>query len=326
MANNKVVYEREELMNIKEISKEIGLTRMTVHNDINSGLITPIKKTGRESLFLKEDVKKYKIKKGKEVRALTTISIVNHKGGVGKSTMGIHLAYFLAEQGEKVLFLDNDPQGNSSNFLLFGEERTNRMSQVYLEEKIERYMIDKTPHRNIDVISANTNLEEKYNDINNKKYAEDTLQRAFENSLEKLNNYDFILIDNHPDLKQLTFNSMVVANGVIVVAEARPFSVDSVEAIEDNLNYSGAKLLGILLNMYRTISNKSKDAENFYRDRFGDKVYKTVVPYWDGLSLGEIENGDFARNEVPYLDGKKKIKEIINKFGKETLKRCKTRL
>jgi hypothetical protein len=78
--------------------------------------------------------------------------------------------------------------------------------------------------------------------------------------------------------------------------------------------------------MYRTISNKAEEAKEFYEQKYGDNVLNTFLPYWDGLSLGDTESGEFIRKSVPYLNGDDKVKQKINELGKEILERIQNKL
>lgn len=316
------------LINLSTVAEMAGVTRQTVYDDIRKGLISPQETIGKETLFSPGEVDTYLVRRGKRQAPTKVITVVNHKGGVGKSTISIHLTQFLAENGYKVLLIDNDPQGNAGNYLLERQQRTNRLTQVYIKEVIEDYMIDHTNYPNIDVISSNISLEEKVPEVDSKTYKEDTLKRAFKKSADLLNKYQYIIIDNHPDLRVLTFNGMVVADGALVVAEADPFTMsdneEGVTKILENLNVADTKLVGIMINKYKTIRSKAKESERYLREKFGDKVLSTVFPDLTGLAFGDVtEDGEYVRGIIPYREGDERVRQLIDDFGNEVLGRIR---
>lgn len=320
----------KDFLNLSELSKASGYSRQTIYNDMEKGIIIPAKSTEHEQLFDKKDVEKYLIKKGRAPLGRRVISFVNHKGGVGKTMVLVHVAYFLAENGNKVLIMDNDSQGNASNWFLAGKERTNRMTQVYKKEMVEDYMIDNTNHKNIDIISADITLNEIEYEVRNKRFPDNVLERAFKDSGTLLDKYNFILIDNSPSLGIFPFNSMVVSDGIVIPVEARAMSIPSqsdkssgVEAIIQNLGYTKAHMVGIVLNFYRKNTTESKSVRDYYKNRYGDKVFNTVLPLTVQLSIGSVdpETLEYTPNPPAYTSGRKEVKDMIDKLGKEFLER-----
>lgn len=317
----------DKLLNLKESATYVGVTRKTIYNDMEKGLIQATQRSEKEVLFSKGALDSYKVKKGKAPISRKIISIINHKGGVGKSSLVIHLAHYLSENGYKVLILDNDPQGNVSTYFLNNRQRKNLMSKVYEKEAIESFMIDKTDYSNIDIISSDTDLAEIEWKVKNKRFSDQSLERAMGKSKDLLDTYQFILIDNKPDLGTFPFNAMVASDGVLVPTEAKPFSIDGVKAIKENVDFAKAILLGIVINFYRKNTNESQKTKAFYKENYPNDLFETILPLSVNLSLGDLnEELEYQRKESAYLSGNKEAKKVIDAFGSEFLKRIQQKL
>ncbi|HRW10020.1 MAG TPA: AAA family ATPase, partial [Caldilineaceae bacterium] len=213
------------------------------------------------------------------------ISDNTHNGGSGKTfTMSI-LMTFLAEEGYHVLGMDNDPQGDLGRYFVSKDDVPNFMWEVYRTEKIEPHMIQKTAHKNIDIISATLEFAEKEDPILSKRYREYVLKRALERSQELLARYHFIFIDNHPALGTVQFNSMVAADAALIVNDCRKLSKNSPDAVIDAIDHARTQLVGVVMNRIKGGTNKSREALNYARSKYGDRVFQTVMPEWENLSI-----------------------------------------
>ncbi|MCV9389484.1 ParA family protein [Reichenbachiella ulvae] len=129
------------------------------------------------------------------------ISILNMKGGVGKTTTTLNLGYALAQQGYKTLLIDNDPQGNLTTGIGI-EEYEQTVTDTYLNGILPIHQLSEKLH----VIPADITLSTVYNELSNKV---DANFRLFK-SLKAVNkDYDYILIDNRPDAGILASNSIL---------------------------------------------------------------------------------------------------------------------
>jgi len=215
------------------------------------------------------------------------LSIINQKGGVGKTTTAINLAAGLALKNKKVLVIDLDPQGNATTGLgLSNSESSGETIYAVLNgtKKIIE-VIKKTQFKNLDLVSSNVDLSGLEVET-----AGDS-RRAFilkEQIMAYLNDfkgkYEYIFIDCPPSLSLLTVMALVASNSLIVPLQTEFFALEgltqlmkTIDRIKINLN-SDLKIKGILLTMYDKRNKLSGQVEKEARDYFKEKVYATVIP------------------------------------------------
>ncbi len=210
------------------------------------------------------------------------ISIVNQKGGVGKTTTAINLASILALMGKKVLLIDLDPQGNASTGL--GIEQTERNATSYQILKKTRLINDViTPSqiKNLNIIPANIHLSSIDIEIANFPQKEYILKQAI---MSLGNEYEFIFIDCPPSLSLLTINALTSSEEVIIPMLCDFFSLEglsnllkTITKVEKHLN-NQIHLSGILFTMYDKRSKLTEQVEKDVRSYLGDLVYSTTIP------------------------------------------------
>ena len=216
----------------------------------------------------------------------TTISVINQKGGVGKTTTVINLATALSILGQKNLVIDLDPQGNATTGL--GKNNNNEDINVYnlLIKKIElREVIQKTEINNLDLIGSHVNLSglevETATDSRRAFVLKEILSREKSGLLKK---YDNIFIDCPPSLSLLTIMSLVASDELIVPLQTEFFALEgitqlvkTIDRINENLN-PGLVIRGILLTMFDKRNKLSSEVDSEARKYFKEKVYETVIP------------------------------------------------
>lgn len=210
------------------------------------------------------------------------ISMVNQKGGVGKTTSTINLGAALAECGRKVLLVDFDPQGAlSAGFGANPHELDLTVYNVMMDRKVDIHeVIQPTDVENIDLLPANIDLSAAEVQLVNEVAREQVLASA----LRKVeNDYDVILIDCQPSLGLLTVNALTASHGVIIPLICEFFAlravallVDSIEKVQDRLNPK-LQIDGVLATMFDTRTLHSKEVLARIIDAFGDKVFDTVI-------------------------------------------------
>ena len=213
---------------------------------------------------------------------MKTISIINLKGGVGKTISAINIAYILTDvYSKKVLLVDNDKQGNTSMFfnLLSGDIKT--ISDIMEEPNFNtEEAIYKTTFPQLDVIPANMFLAIAIQNLANEE--EQTQQTRLVRALERVQgNYDYCIIDNPPDVNLSVINAFAATNDVLVPVKADMFSFDGLETIVELTESAKAlnrniRFKGCFLTMYQK-NNINKLSLERLRNYTGYPVFSTVI-------------------------------------------------
>ena len=215
------------------------------------------------------------------------ISVINQKGGVGKTTTVINLAAGLSMKGKKILIIDLDPQGNATTGLgLSNLESSNETIYGVLNgTKTISEVIKNTKFENLDIITSNVDLSglevETAGDSKRAFILKDQIMAYLHDSS---GSYDYVLIDCPPSLSLLTVMALVSSNSLVVPLQTEFFALEgltqlmkTIDRIKVNLNPE-LKIRGILLTMYDKRNKLSSQVEKEARDYFDSQVYSTVIP------------------------------------------------
>ena len=218
--------------------------------------------------------------------ARSILSVINQKGGVGKTTTVINLATALVKKGKKILVIDFDPQGNATTGL--GKSNNDEEKSIYnvlIGKTSVQSAIQESGVAGLDLIGSNVNLSglevETANDANRAFLLKEILGKENESYF---NRYENIFIDCPPSLSLLTVMSLVAADELLIPLQTEFFALEgitqlvkTIDRIKINLN-PRLGIRGVLLTMFDKRNKLSSQVDVEARKHFKDKVYKTVVP------------------------------------------------
>ena len=209
------------------------------------------------------------------------ISIVNQKGGVGKTTTAINLSSCIAVAEKRVLLIDIDPQANASSGLgVRLEEEEYSIYEVILSDADIRSTIVKTNVPHLDVLPSNIHLVGAEVELVDVADREKKLKSAIQYIKD---DYDYIFIDCPPSLGLLTLNALSASDSVLIPIQCEYYALEglsqllnTIHLVQKGLN-KDLKLEGVLLTMYDNRLNLCNQVVAEVREYFKEKVYKTVV-------------------------------------------------
>ncbi|AIL65239.1 Chromosome partitioning protein ParA [Rickettsiales bacterium Ac37b] len=210
------------------------------------------------------------------------ISVVNQKGGVGKTTTTTNLATALAAVGKKTLILDFDPQGNASTGLgVTKEQRIHTIYDVLTDQINIDDAIITTEIPKLHIITATVDLSAAEIELINLKRREFVLKNKLDESKQQ---YDYILIDCPPSLGILTLNALVASKSIIIPLQCEFFALEGLSHLLQTIQLVRSRLNpildinGIVLTMYDKRNKLTEQVEYDVRECLGESVYKTVIP------------------------------------------------
>jgi len=216
------------------------------------------------------------------------ISLVNQKGGVGKTTTSINLAASLGVLGKKTLLIDLDPQGNTTTGVGINKGELEKSIYDLLIDQATIYdVIMQTKCKNLKVIPATINLAGIDIELIEKSKQQQGFLKG--NQLKKYvdmirEEFDFIIIDCPPSLGILTTNALTASDSVIIPVQCEFFALEGIMQLlntiilaQQNLN-PDLDIEGVLLTMLDSRTNLSLEVVEEIRNYFKERVYNTIIP------------------------------------------------
>lgn len=251
----------------------------------------------------------------------TVIAVTNQKGGVGKTTSSINIAYYLAKAGKSTLLIDFDPQGNATSGLGVDKQQLSAtMAEVMMGSKQLHEVIIDTAHKQLALAPSTPHLA-------NTEVELAQAQRRFtrlRDAVQTLRAYEYIVIDCPPSLSLLTVNALIASRYVLLPVQAEFYALEglgqlleTMKLIRKNLNPT-LDILGVLPTMMDSRTSLSGQVYEEIKKHFPGKVFDHTIPRnirlaeapSHGVPIGVYDR--FSKGARAY---KAVTKEVVQRVG-----------
>lgn len=251
------------------------------------------------------------------------ISVVNQKGGVGKTTTAINLAAFLAEMGKFVLLVDLDPQGNATSGLgVSRDELPHGLYEALARQKRVHDVVFNTPHEGLRILPATQNLAGASIELVDVERREFQLRDLLS---EVSHAYDYIVIDCPPSLGLLTINGLVAADELLIPVQAEYYALEglgqllkTVELVKTHI-HPDLSILGAVLTMFDKRTKLSTEIMGELYKYFPNNIFRSVIPRTVRLAEAPSFGKSILQYE-PHGKGSKAYdrlaREVVERHGK----------
>ena len=213
------------------------------------------------------------------------IAVVNQKGGVGKTTTTINLGAALVENGFRVLLIDIDPQGNASTGLGIEKDQLGMTTyDLLLDDALIQDVVQSTGIDGLWIAPATTDLSSADIEMVANEKRNHLLHDALRQVEMDTFKFDFVLIHCPPSLSLLTVNALVAAHSVLVPLQSEFYALEglsqllkTIREVRQSVNKE-LRIEGIVLTMYDSRNNLSRQVEADARENLGELVFRTVIP------------------------------------------------
>lgn len=252
------------------------------------------------------------------------VSVVNQKGGVGKTTTSVNLSAFLADAGKFVLLVDLDPQGNATSGLGLATDTTTGIYELMAGTHQASDLIRETAHQGLKLLPATPALAGAAIELVNEEEREHFLRKAL---LGLRNDFDYIIIDNPPSLGLITLNGLVAADTVLIPVQAEYFALEglgqlmkTIDMVRESLKPE-LQIMGAVITMFDARTRLSNEVLQELYKHFPDKIFRSVIP----RSIRLAEAPSFGKS-IAHYDAESKAAKAYERLAREFIMRDEGRV
>jgi chromosome partitioning protein len=248
------------------------------------------------------------------------ISVVNQKGGVGKTTTAVNLAAYLSKLGKFVLLVDLDPQSNATSGLGVSKELDKGIYEVLTGPYSFSDVVVDTNHESYRLIPSTMSLagaNVEFVNLDRREF------RLYDNLLEIRNDYDYVIIDCPPSLGLLTINGLVASDQILIPVQAEYYSLEGLSQLMSTIDLIKKHIkpeldvLGAVLTMYDKRYRLANDVLNELYRHFPNRIFRSVIPR--NVRLSEAPSHGMTILEYdPKSKGAKAYERLAKEFIHQT--------